>query len=194
MSVGCLQWVNLPSLRCSGPLWRYTAKALPSAATRASWPRTAISGSEAPTSPPVGEPPKGAGEPPARPLGIELSLPGPDPDKPPNSGGQISAIARSALTERGVGSAFRASFDARIVCAKARIDRQSTSDEHRTRSRRLLPSNLLHSSGSPALRRPSSSGGTFIEWVCCHLRVNWGLRRRASAKADAASSILPSSA
>ena len=54
--------------------------------------------------------------------------------------------------------------------------------------------NRIHSSGSPALRRPSSSGVKFIEWVCCHLRVSWGLRRRASAKADAASSILPSSA
>ena len=54
--------------------------------------------------------------------------------------------------------------------------------------------NCIHSSGSPALRRPSNSGGMFTEWVCCHLRVRWGLRRRASAKADVASSILPSSA
>ena len=55
-------------------------------------------------------------------------------------------------------------------------------------------SDVAHSSGSPALRRPSTSGGMFGEWVCSHLRVSWGLRRRASAKADVASSILPSSA
>jgi hypothetical protein len=52
----------------------------------------------------------------------------------------------------------------------------------------------IHSSASPALRRPSNSGGMFTEWVCCHLRVSSELRRRASAKADVASSILPSSA
>jgi hypothetical protein len=54
---------------------------------------------------------------------------------------------------------------------------------------------LAHSSGNPALRRPSTSGGMFAPvLVCNHLRVSSGLRRRASAKAGVASSFLPSSA
>ncbi len=52
----------------------------------------------------------------------------------------------------------------------------------------------IHSSGNPALRRPSNNGGTLNEWVSIHLTVSSGLWRRASAKADAASSILPASA
>ena len=52
----------------------------------------------------------------------------------------------------------------------------------------------LHSSGSPALRRPSNTGGRFGVCAINHLTVSLGLRRRASAKAVFASSILPSSA
>jgi hypothetical protein len=55
-------------------------------------------------------------------------------------------------------------------------------------------SGLAHSSGSPALRRPSNSGGRFSSRSIIHLTVSLGLRRRASAKAVFASSILPSSA
>ena len=53
---------------------------------------------------------------------------------------------------------------------------------------------LAHSSGNPALRRPSIVYGTFGACAINHLIVRLGLRRRASAKADFASSILPSSA
>ena len=52
-------------------------------------------------------------------------------------------------------------------------------------------SDVVHSSGSPALRRPSNAFGTFGECAIAHLTVRLGLRRRASAKADFASSILP---
>jgi hypothetical protein len=55
-------------------------------------------------------------------------------------------------------------------------------------------SDVVHSSGSPALRTPSIAFGTFGECAINHLTVRLGLRRRASAKADFASSILPSSA
>jgi hypothetical protein len=51
----------------------------------------------------------------------------------------------------------------------------------------------IHSSGSPALRRPSSTTGKgFVR--ATHLTVSLGLRRRASAKAVFASSALPASA
>ena len=53
---------------------------------------------------------------------------------------------------------------------------------------------LAHSSGSPALRKPSSRGGMSAAWSISHLTVSLGLRRRASRKADFASSALPSSA
>ena len=74
-----------------------------------------------------------------------------------------------------------------------RAGEPAVADHVGDQDRRDFPG-LAHSSGSPALRRPSNSGGMFTEWVCSHLRVSWGLRRRASAKADFASSILPSSA
>ena len=74
-----------------------------------------------------------------------------------------------------------------------RAGEPAVADNIGDQDRRDFPG-LAHSSGSPALRRPSNSGGIFTEWVCSHLRVSWGLRRRASAKADVASSILPSSA
>ena len=57
-------------------------------------------------------------------------------------------------------------------------------------NRRELPG-LAHSSGNPALRRPSTTAGMPDEWSCHHLTVSLGLRRRASAKATFASSILP---
>ena len=53
---------------------------------------------------------------------------------------------------------------------------------------------LAHSSGSPALRRPSNRGRMFGPVSINFLTVRFGLRRRASAKAVFASSILPSSA
>ena len=59
--------------------------------------------------------------------------------------------------------------------------------------KRLSPS-TLHPSGSPALRRPSKRAGMFGATDCSHLTVSLELRRRASAKAVFASSILPSSA
>ena len=55
-------------------------------------------------------------------------------------------------------------------------------------------SDVVHSSGSPALRTPSIAFGTFGECAINHLTVRLGLRRWASAKADFDSSILPSSA
>jgi hypothetical protein len=103
---------------------------------------------------------------------------------------RLSLGPRMALTR--VRLALRARSDPCIVRLK-RETGQSTSDEQRTRSR-TPPSNLLHSSGSPALRMPSNSGGVLDEWVCSDLRVSSGLSRWASAKADVASSILPSSA
>ena len=51
-----------------------------------------------------------------------------------------------------------------------------------------------HSSGSPALRRPSKTAGRNDECSIIHLTVRLGLRRRASAKAVFASSILPACA
>ena len=53
---------------------------------------------------------------------------------------------------------------------------------------------LSHSSGSPALRRPSNSGGKFGAWSISHLTVSSGLRRLPSARAVFASSVLLSSA
>src|SRR5580704_10642048 len=57
-------------------------------------------------------------------------------------------------------------------------------------NRRELPG-LGHSSGSPALRRPSSTAGTSRPCSINHLTVSFGLIRRASARASFASSILP---
>ena len=51
-----------------------------------------------------------------------------------------------------------------------------------------------HSSASPALRTPSNRGGSFGAWSVSHLTVRLGLRRRASANADFASSVLPARA
>lgn len=76
---------------------------------------------------------------------------------------------------------------------RQRLTGKSTSDEHRTRSRRL-PSNLLHSSGNPALRKPSNTCGRFGVCAIIHLMVSLGKIPRASANAVFASSILPSSA
>jgi hypothetical protein len=53
---------------------------------------------------------------------------------------------------------------------------------------------VAHSSGNPALRTPSIAFGTFGECAINHLTVRLGLSRRASAKADLASSMLPSRA
>ena len=50
-----------------------------------------------------------------------------------------------------------------------------------------------HSSGSPALRRPSIRAA-FTPRATYHFTVSLGLRRRASAKAASASSILPACA
>jgi hypothetical protein len=60
-------------------------------------------------------------------------------------------------------------------------------------NRRELPG-LGHSSGSPALRRPSNIAGTPDECSNHHLIVSLGLILRASAKASFASSILPACA
>jgi len=53
---------------------------------------------------------------------------------------------------------------------------------------------FAHSSGSPAFRKPSNTGGRFGVCAIIHFTVSLGLRRRASAKAVFASSILPFSA
>ena len=53
---------------------------------------------------------------------------------------------------------------------------------------------LAHSSGSPALRTPSNTAGRFGVCSFIHLIVIAGLRRRASASAAFASSILPACA
>jgi len=102
--------------------------------------------------------------------------------------------------------------DARAYCEKPRVARHCAralapakyvSSADRPASRQAtsiapapagLPSNLLHSSGNPALRRPSKRAGIFAANDCSDLTVSLGLRRRASAKAVFASSILPSSA
>ena len=55
-------------------------------------------------------------------------------------------------------------------------------------------SDVVYSSGSPALRTPSNALGRFGECATVHLTVSLELMRRASAKEDLASSILPSSA
>ena len=52
----------------------------------------------------------------------------------------------------------------------------------------------VHSSGSPAFRTPSNTAGQFGMCSIIDLTVNFGFRRRASAKAAFASSILPASA
>ena len=68
----------------------------------------------------------------------------------------------------------------------------AVADDIGDQDRRDLPG-LAHSSGSPALRRPSIMAGvrpcSFI-----HLTVIAGLRRRASVRAACASSILPARA
>ncbi len=69
----------------------------------------------------------------------------------------------------------------------------AVADHVRDQDRRNFPG-LAHSSGSPALRRPSNTGGRFGVCAIIHLTVSLGLRRRASAKAVFASSILSSSA
>jgi hypothetical protein len=51
-----------------------------------------------------------------------------------------------------------------------------------------------HSSGSPAFRTPSNAAGQFGICSIIDLTVNFGFRRRASAKDALASSILPASA
>jgi hypothetical protein len=51
-----------------------------------------------------------------------------------------------------------------------------------------------HSSGSPAFRTPSNTAGQFGICSIIDLTVNFGFRRRASAKKALASSILPASA
>ena len=51
-----------------------------------------------------------------------------------------------------------------------------------------------HSSGSPAFRTPSNTAGQFGICSIIDLTVNFGFRRRASAKEALASSILPASA
>ena len=51
-----------------------------------------------------------------------------------------------------------------------------------------------HSSGSPAFRTPSNTAGQFGKCSIIDLTVNFGFRRRASAKEALASSILPASA
>jgi len=51
-----------------------------------------------------------------------------------------------------------------------------------------------HSSASPALRTPSNRGGRCGAWSVSHLTVRLGFRRRASASADFASSVLPARA
>ena len=51
-----------------------------------------------------------------------------------------------------------------------------------------------HSSGSPALRRPSNKTGRFGARAISHFTVSWGLRRWASARSNFPSSLLPSSA
>jgi hypothetical protein len=89
--------------------------------------------------------------------------------------------------------ALHARSDRCIVRRKRGQTGQSTRDQHRTRSRRL-PSNLLHSSGSPALRSASNTAGRFGECSFTHLIVIAGLRRRASASSAFASSILPACA
>ena len=56
------------------------------------------------------------------------------------------------------------------------------------------PHPAFHSSGSPALRRPSNEAGRFGVCSFSHLSVIAGLRRRASARAVFASSSLPACA
>ena len=53
---------------------------------------------------------------------------------------------------------------------------------------------LGHSSGNPALRRPSNTAGIPGPCSISHLTVSLGLRRRACAKASCASSNLPACA
>ena len=65
---------------------------------------------------------------------------------------------------------------------------------HTAAPRSGVKSPSAHSSGGPALRRPSNRVGMSAACSLCHLRVRLGLMRRASTKADFASSILPSSA
>jgi hypothetical protein len=52
----------------------------------------------------------------------------------------------------------------------------------------------IHSSGNPALRRPSNEAGRFGVCSFSHLIVIAGLRRRASARAAFASLSLPACA
>ena len=74
-----------------------------------------------------------------------------------------------------------------------RAGEPAVADDIRDQDRGDFPG-LAHSSGSPALRNPSNRVGSFGVPDCSHLTVSLGLRRRASAKAVLASSILPSSA
>ena len=61
-------------------------------------------------------------------------------------------------------------------------------------SRSMVALRGIHSSGNPALLTPSNRGGRLGATAWSHLTVSLGLRRRASAKAACASSILPTTA
>jgi hypothetical protein len=76
-----------------------------------------------------------------------------------------------------------------------RSPRQSRRSIHSPERSPDLPTQAgLHSSGRPALRRPSNTAGRFGECSFTHLTVIAGLRRRASASSPFASSILPACA
>ena len=104
---------------------------------------------------------------------------------------RFAPLARRPWAYRGPlrRPALHAHSDPCIVCANADrwASRQATSIAP-------APAGCLHSSGSPALRRPSNSGGRFGAWSVSHLTVRLGLRRRASASAVFALSVLPARA
>ena len=58
---------------------------------------------------------------------------------------------------------------------------QSTSDEHRT-ALASAPSNLLHSSGTPALRRPPKMGPSWVRYVGSSLIADQRVRPRETVK------------
>ena len=103
-------------------------------------------------------------------------------------GGGVEQIGDQAACHIGL---LRERVEACIVPLKARIDRAV---DKRRASHPLPQAAFIHSSGSPALRNPSNRVGSFGVPDCSNLTVSLGLRRRASAKAVLASSILPSSA
>jgi hypothetical protein len=86
-------------------------------------------------------------------------------------------VALSDQLEAVRGEIARAVLNGAGPCLSSADRPASRQAKSRTRSR-SLPSNLLHSSGSPALRRPSKMGSSWARYVESSLCAVQEARRR----------------